>query len=65
MFLETQNLILEQTLNNSYFFVEKLHTSSPSDTSGYKFTSANWKSADFPQCFTGSGLGNWEVFDEI
>lgn len=58
--------MLEQTLQNSHFVGgKKIHTSSHCDANGYNFTSANWKSADFPQCFTGSGLDNWEVFDEI
>ena len=43
---------------------EKIHTSSHRDANGSNFTSANWKSADFPQGFTGSGLDGWEVFDE-
>lgn len=44
---------------------EKIHTSSRCDANGYSFPSASRESADFPQCFTGSGLNNWEVFDEI
>lgn len=65
MLLEIPNSILGQILQNSYYFEEKFHTSSHCDATGYNFTSANWKSADFPQSFTGSGLDNWEVFEEI
>jgi len=63
--LEILKLMLEQTLYNSYVSGEKIHTSSHCDANGCNFTSASWKSADFPQCFIGSDLDNWEVFDEI
>lgn len=63
--LEILNVMLEQALYNSYSEGGKTTHLLIVLLMSINFTSANWKSADFPQCFTGSGLDSWEVFDEI